>query len=142
MIISSRTKTIIEFLISAEDYLTIKDIAGRLNLAERTVYREMDNVNDTLGHYSLFVESIKSKGVRLYGSAEDIDHLKKFNDALNYKKGLNISETHQFHSTSNKNKNGEVRKLGRKEKKTTFSWKLAEIKTSICLVGEQIETSN
>lgn len=42
----------------------------------------------------------------------------------------------------NKNKNGEVRKLGRKEKKTTFSWKLAEIKTSICLVGEQIETSN
>ena len=77
MIISSRTKTIIEFLISAEDYLTIKDIAGRLNLAERTVYREMDNVNDTLGHYSLFVESIKSKGVRLYGSAEDIDHLKK-----------------------------------------------------------------
>ena len=77
MIISSRTKTIIEFLISAEDYLTIKDIAGRLNLGERTVYREMDNVNDTLGHYSLFVESIKSKGVRLYGSAEDIDHLKK-----------------------------------------------------------------
>ena len=50
----------------------------------------------------------KDFSVGLNISLKDIDHLKKFNDALDYKKGLNISETHQFHSTSNKNKNGEI----------------------------------
>ena len=81
MVISSRTRTIIEFLINADGYLTIKDIAGRLSLAERTVYREMDNVNDTLHHYGIFVKSIKNRGVRLHGSTEDIDHLKKSLDS-------------------------------------------------------------
>lgn len=50
----------------------------------------------------------KDFSVGLNISLKDIEHLRKFNDALNYKKGLNISETHQFNSTSNKNKNGEI----------------------------------
>lgn len=78
MIISSRTKIIIEILINADDYITIKEIAGRLGLTQRTVYREMDNVNNILHHYSLFVESIQNKGVCLRGSKEDINQLKKY----------------------------------------------------------------
>lgn len=50
----------------------------------------------------------KDFSVGLNISLKDIDHLRKFNCALDYKKGLNISETHQFHSTVNKNKNGEI----------------------------------
>lgn len=42
-------------------------------------------------------------------SLKDIDHLKKYNQALNYKKGLNVTETHQFgDKTNHKNKNGEI----------------------------------
>ncbi len=41
-------------------------------------------------------------------SLKDIDHLKKYNTALNYKNGLNISETHQFGSKEHTNKNGET----------------------------------
>lgn len=41
-------------------------------------------------------------------SLKDIDHLKKYNEALNYKKGLNISETHQFGSKEHTNKAGET----------------------------------
>lgn len=41
-------------------------------------------------------------------SLKDIDHLKKFNNTLEYKKGLNISETHQFGSKEHTNKNGEI----------------------------------
>ena len=42
-------------------------------------------------------------------SLKDIDHLEKYNQALNYKKGLNVSETHQFgDNTNHKNKNGET----------------------------------
>lgn len=47
-----------------------------------------------------------SVGINL--SIKDIDHLKKFNNALNYKKGLNISETHQFGSSEHTNKNGDT----------------------------------
>ena len=41
-------------------------------------------------------------------SLKDINHLKKYNNALNYKKGLNISETHLFGSSEKTNKNGET----------------------------------
>jgi hypothetical protein len=41
-------------------------------------------------------------------SLKDIEHLKKYNKALNYKKGLNITETHQFGSKEHVNKNGDT----------------------------------
>lgn len=50
----------------------------------------------------------KDNSVALNISLKDIEHLKKFNKALSYKKGLNISETHQFGSTEHTNKNGET----------------------------------
>lgn len=49
-----------------------------------------------------------SYAVGLNISLKDIDHLKKYNNALAYKKGLNISETHQFGSKEHTNKNGEI----------------------------------
>lgn len=52
--------------------------------------------------------SAKDNLVALNISLKDIEHLKKFNKALAYKKGLNISETHQFGSTEHTNKNGET----------------------------------
>lgn len=41
-------------------------------------------------------------------SLKDIDHLKKYNKALSYTKGLNIKETHQFGSKLHTNSNGEI----------------------------------
>ena len=41
-------------------------------------------------------------------SIKDIEHLKKYNKALNYARGLNISETHQFGSSEHTNKKGET----------------------------------
>lgn len=49
-----------------------------------------------------------SYAVGLNISLKDIDHLKEYNNALAYKKGLNISETHQFGSKEHTNKNGEI----------------------------------
>nr|DAR42980.1 MAG TPA: hypothetical protein [Caudoviricetes sp.] len=46
--------------------------------------------------------------VSLNISLKDIEHLKKYNKALNYKKGLNITETHQFGSKEHTNKNGDT----------------------------------
>lgn len=50
----------------------------------------------------------KSYQVGLDLSLKDIDHLKKFNEFMNYDKGLNVYETHQFGSKDNKNKDGKI----------------------------------
>lgn len=46
--------------------------------------------------------------VSLNISLKDIEHLKKYNKALNYKKGLNITETYQFGSKEHTDKNGDT----------------------------------
>lgn len=56
---------------------------------------------------------ITSKGNRigLSLSIKDIDHLKKFNTFLNYSKGMNITDSHQFGSKEKYNKNGELMQM-------------------------------
>ena len=55
-------------------------------------------------------------------SLKDIEHLKKYNKALNYNKGLNISETHQFGSKEHTNKNGEIMYMVSTEIKDQQLW--------------------
>lgn len=50
----------------------------------------------------------KNHFVGLSISLKDIEHLKKYNKALDYNKGLNIKESHQFGSKSKLNKLGET----------------------------------
>ena len=53
--------------------------------------------------------SAKTNSVGLNISLKDIDHLKKYNKSLNFSKGLNVTETHQFGSKDiHTNKNGET----------------------------------
>ena len=53
--------------------------------------------------------SAKRNQVGLSISLKDIDHLKKYNAALRFSKGLRVSETHQFGDKNNhQNKNGET----------------------------------
>lgn len=71
----------------------------------------------------------KSYQVGLDLSLKDIDHLKKFNEFMNYDKGLNIYETHQFGSKDNKNKNGEVLYIVRTVLTNEHLW------NSLCKLG-------
>lgn len=53
--------------------------------------------------------SSKTNSVGLNVSLKDINHLKKYNQALNFSKGLNVTETHQFGNKDiHTNKNGET----------------------------------
>lgn len=53
--------------------------------------------------------SSKGNAIGLSISLKDIDHLKKYNSALHYSKGLSVSETHRFGDKDNHcNKNGEI----------------------------------
>lgn len=51
--------------------------------------------------------SSKRNYIGLGVALKDIDHLQKYNLALNYRKGLNVSQTHQFNSKELVNSKGE-----------------------------------
>ena len=49
---STRTKEIIQIVVAEHGYITIKDIAGKMNISERTVYREIPEITDVLSEYA------------------------------------------------------------------------------------------
>lgn len=75
MIMSTRTKEIIQIVIAEHGYITIKDIAGKMNISERTVYREIPEITGVLSEYDITLETVSKKGVRLVGSEKKIQCL-------------------------------------------------------------------
>lgn len=53
----------------------------------------------------------KNNRIGLSLAIKDIDHLQKFNKFLNYSKGMNVTDSHQFGSDSKFNKNGELMQM-------------------------------
>src|SRR5690625_2703480 len=54
----------------------MNDIAKKLNLTERTIYREMSDIKDTLSSLDIQLESVHGKGMKLSGPEEKINQLK------------------------------------------------------------------
>ena len=83
MIISSRTQMIIQYLSRNNNhYVTVKDIAEKLGLTERTVYRELPEVNQVLDFCGIELESAVGKGMKLYGTSSNMKKLKKLLDDI------------------------------------------------------------
>lgn len=72
MFISSRVQDIVQLLIQSYVHITIKDIAEKLGLAERTVYNEIPEVNRILQIYNITLETVTGKGMKLCGREEDL----------------------------------------------------------------------
>ena len=72
MFYSPRLKRILNMVLKLEDgqYLTIDAIAASLKISRRTVFRELENINDQLSPIGLKLESRAGKGIRLSGAAE------------------------------------------------------------------------
>ncbi|GAE92068.1 mannitol operon activator [Gracilibacillus boraciitolerans JCM 21714] len=62
MYISGRERKLIELLLSYQEPITIRKLAGELNVSERTVHRDLKNTEEILQQYGLEV-SKKSGGV-------------------------------------------------------------------------------
>ncbi|MFM1651574.1 BglG family transcription antiterminator [Brevibacillus sp. B_LB10_24] len=75
MFISSRTRSIIYLLKRTNGTISVKDLANKLNLTERTIYRELTDLTKVLEHYQIRLETVPGKGMRLCGEKEAIDSL-------------------------------------------------------------------
>ena len=82
MIISTRTKEIIQIVTAENGYITIRDIAGKMNLSERTVYREIPEITDVLSEYGITLETVSKKGLRIVGEKEKVQTLLKELDTI------------------------------------------------------------
>ncbi|MFV5932821.1 BglG family transcription antiterminator [Staphylococcus warneri] len=77
MLLSTREKEIIELLIKYHgQYVTIYDIAQQLAVSSRTIHRELKHVESYIDTFSIELERVNKKGIRLKGLNQDIQALK------------------------------------------------------------------
>ena len=71
MKINERSKLIINKLISANDFITAKEIANELGVSLKTITRQLADVEKILDSHNLYLERKTSKGMRLIGSRQE-----------------------------------------------------------------------
>lgn len=77
MLLSTREKEIIELLIKYHgQYVTIYDIAQQLAVSSRTIHRELKHVESYIDTFSIELERVNKKGIRLKGLNQNIQALK------------------------------------------------------------------
>lgn len=79
MICSPRLKRILLLLLEAPDqtYTKIESLANDLKTSRRTIFRELENVNELLALSGVKMETRTGKGIRLTGEAANKKLLKE-----------------------------------------------------------------
>jgi len=75
------TKRIIEIisvLVGRTDYISVSDVADQLSISKRTIFREMDAVEDVLTHFGMKLDKKTRLGVKLIATSSQIDAFRKF----------------------------------------------------------------
>lgn len=83
MYISARERKIIEILLSEHKELTVRDLAEQIGVSERTIHRDLKNVEDVLIEKDLMLHKKSGVGIQLIGEPSNIEELKMFLYNLN-----------------------------------------------------------
>ena len=75
MLISDRSKEIIEILMNANGPLTVSALSKKLNVTERTIYRQIPEVTQIMESYDLTLDNSSGKGFMIFGSLYNIKRL-------------------------------------------------------------------
>lgn len=74
MIISSRTKEIIRIIVAEHGFITVNDIARKMGVSERTVYREIPDVARILKNWNIELKSVSKKGLTIQADKKTMDN--------------------------------------------------------------------
>ncbi|PRO67152.1 BglG family transcription antiterminator [Alkalicoccus urumqiensis] len=77
MYVSARDRRILEELSTHPDGVTIKTIADRLDVSERTIHRDLASFDSLLRPYELTLEKKAGRGIRLAGSSEQLEQFQE-----------------------------------------------------------------
>lgn len=78
MLISSRTKEIIERVINSGDYISVDQLSNKMNISQRTVYRELPEVTAILKNHEIELITTSKKGIVATGTKENFDNLRSY----------------------------------------------------------------
>ncbi|BBM18851.1 transcriptional regulator MtlR [Enterococcus avium] len=77
MIITPRTREILLLLMdNLNSHISVSDIAGHLNVTNRTIYRQLEEVYEIVEKYEMEVINVTGQGMKLSGSEEQLNDLK------------------------------------------------------------------
>ncbi|MGG5369613.1 BglG family transcription antiterminator [Enterococcus sp. AZ196] len=92
MYLSTRESSILTILLNSRNKHTVQDISDRLNINERTVYRELKNIKTTLKTFHLELVSIPAEGFEIQGKSENLTALKQAFQKQNIHPILSVTE--------------------------------------------------
>lgn len=76
MIITSRTKGILLLLMEKlNSYVSVQELAEQLNVTDRTIYRQLEEVYSIIEKQGLVIENISGQGMKLSGTKEQLKEL-------------------------------------------------------------------
>ncbi|MBN2909463.1 BglG family transcription antiterminator [Polycladomyces sp. WAk] len=78
MYVSARERQILQLLLNQEDIMTVKEIAAEVQVSERTVHRDLKNVEDILESFGLSLEKRTGIGIKISGPTEKKKELEFF----------------------------------------------------------------
>ncbi|TRM10551.1 transcription antiterminator [Lentibacillus cibarius] len=66
---SGRERKVMDYLLRAEESVPVKVIADRLDVSERTIHRDLKNIESAVSDYNLVLDKQSGKGLRIIGEA-------------------------------------------------------------------------
>ncbi len=61
----------LEYLLSQEEHVSVKQISKLFNISEKTIYRDLDSIQDKVLKENMSIEKIPGKGIKIVGKAQD-----------------------------------------------------------------------
>lgn len=92
MFISDRSKEIIENLMNANGPLTVSTLAKKLNVTERTIYRQIPEVTQIIESYDLSLDNSSGKGFMIFGSLYNIKRLNSMFEEIKAEQNYSAKE--------------------------------------------------
>lgn len=78
MYISARERQLLKTLLSHQEEVTVRNLADQIGVSERTVHRDLKNVDDILQEYDLKLEKKSGVGIQITGDNSRILELELF----------------------------------------------------------------
>lgn len=76
MYVSARERKMIEYLLHAQDVVSVKTLAEELGVSSRTIHRDLNGLESTLKDYQISLKKQAGKGIEMVGDDEDVAMLK------------------------------------------------------------------
>lgn len=73
---TTRAIEIIEILFKQSDYITVLNIADKLKISKRTIFRELETVEDILGTYQIEILKKTRVGIKVNATPEQMDQFR------------------------------------------------------------------